>query len=212
MPHPVHCFFGVCDPVDALNAAVAFDRLPHAKHHLVWSSHANHDHLYSLNIIRRLIMTFNRPPEIELASKNLLADVPVKSLEQFGLTAEQLMSGNQVSVSGLRALPCFEQNPGMIWLAAKISEVQGDLQTALSWIEKAEDLIAHSNVLSTLPKRWRKQLPLHRIRLLCQLGRTYDACDLMIQTSKVFPVDRAMKDLGETLGLNLELSTDQPAP
>ncbi|MTH96206.1 hypothetical protein E1297_09440 [Roseibium sp. RKSG952] len=202
-PYPVHCFFGICDPVDAQNAVLAQERLTGACMHTLWSSHASHDHLYSLNIIRRLTRTFDRDPAAELGSKQLIAALDPAPLAQFGLLGERLAAGHRIAPDDLQHLPGYPENPGMMMLAARAAGRNGDLQGALSIAEQAERLIADTPVLHTLPKRWRKQLPLFRIENLIALNRLNDARTLLLETVRRFPEDAKMRDLAATLRLEL---------
>lgn len=200
---PVHLYFGVYDPVDAINAATAAQLLPEAQLHLLRSCHASHDHLYSLNLIRRLITTFSRDPETELASKGLLATADMKDLRAFGLLAERLATGETLHPDDVTALTGFAENPGMIRLAAEAAASSGDFSRAVAFLSQAEDLVETDPVLRTLPKRWRKEMPLRRVDCLIASGAAEDARDLLNRTCERFPVDARMADLARSLDIVL---------
>ncbi|MBD1549519.1 hypothetical protein [Roseibium aggregatum] len=200
---PVHLYFGVYDPVDAINAAAAAHLLPEAQLHLLRSCHASHDHLYSLNLIRRIITTFSRDPETELASKGLLAAADMKDLKAFGLLAERLAAGEAIRPDDVTGLTGFAENPGMIRLAAEAAASSGDFSGAIAFLSQAEDLVETDAVLWTLPKRWRKEMPLRRVECLIASGGAQDARDLLKRTCERFPVDTRMADLAKGLDVVL---------
>lgn len=209
---PVHLYFGVYDPVDAVNAATAAQVLPDARLHLLRSCHASHDHLYSLNLIRRIITTFQRDPETELASKSLLAAVEIEDLEAFGLLGERLAAGEPVRTVEVIALTGFAQNPGMIRLAAEAAASSGDKSGAIALLRQAEDLIAADPVVRTLPKRWRKEFPLRRVEWLMGTGALTDARELLTRTFETFPADGRMIELAQDLDrLQAENASVPPA-
>lgn len=197
--HPVHLYFGICDPVDAAQVAPALNFLPGAQCHLLRSSHASHDHLYSLNIIRRIIMTFARNPATELISKGLLATPDLDALERFGVLAETLANGDPVDPVLPSQLAGYAGNPGMMWLRADALVRQGALEEAFDVLLEAETLINGDDVLKTLPKRWRKIFPLRRVELLVQCGKRQAARNLLDETSKQFPLDSRMIQQAEEL-------------
>ncbi len=203
-PHniDIQLYFGGFDPVDAANAAFARDCWPKANLHLLKSSHSNHDHLYSQNIIRRIIRTFERDPAQELASKQLLLpESELVSLSRFGALAEAFAAGRDPAPEDIASLPGYGSNPGMLHLCAEIHAARGNLSEALIQMKTAEDLIEENPVLSSLPKRWRKELPLQRVKWLIQGGQTNEARDLMLSICRTFPVDTAMKHLCESLAI-----------
>ncbi|WP_346893422.1 hypothetical protein [uncultured Roseibium sp.] len=208
----VHLYFGVYDPVDATNAAAAARLLPDTRLHLLRSCHASHDHLYSLNLIRRIITTFQRDPETELASKGLLAAVEIEDLEAFGLLGERLAAGEPVRPEEVIALTGFAESPGMIRLAAEAAASSADRSWAIALLEQAEDLIAADPVIRTLPKRWRKEFPLRRVQWLIGTGALADARELLTRTFETYPADDRMIKLAQDLDrLRAENASVPPA-
>lgn len=197
--HPFHLYFGIYDPVDAAQVALAHTFLPGAQCHLLRSSHASHDHLYSLNIIRRLIMTFARDPATELATKDLLAKPDLDALMCFGALAEALAGCDPVDPARLLRLEGYAGNPGMMQLRAESLVRHGALDEACDVLLQAEALVNADDVLKTLPKRWRKTLPLRRVELLAKVGNLQAARILLEETSERFPLDNRMARLAEDL-------------
>ncbi|MEJ8476760.1 hypothetical protein [Roseibium algae] len=209
-PHAVHLYFGCFDAVDAANAVFAAEDLSWANIHLLRSSHASHDHLYSLNIIRRIIRTFNRDPSAELRSKSLIAGAARDNLRRFGALGEALSSGIDVDPTEIADLPDYPSNPGnpgnpgMMRLAAEAHAARGDTTSALREMQAAQDMIQNDPVLMTLPKRWRKEFPLRRVHWLLGGGREDEARELLAETCRQFPVDDTIRFLAMKLGLKLD--------
>ncbi|WP_417668201.1 hypothetical protein [Roseibium sp.] len=191
----IDLYFGCLDPVDAANAAYAFDQFPSAHIHLLTSSHANHDHLYSLNIIRKIIRTFERDPENELAARDLLSDTSLETLATFGDVGEAMAAGSCRDNAHLRNLPEFDRNPGLMRAEAEILAMQDQFEAGVDLLTRAEEVIATDPVLKTLPKRWRKELPLLKVRWLQQAGKPMDAKAVLEQACATFPIDTAMRSL-----------------
>lgn len=200
---PVHLYFGIHDPVDAVNAACAARVLPAAELHLLHSCHASHDHLYSLNLVRRITTTFARDPAAELASKDLIADPDLEDLERFGRLAEGLAAGHRIARDEITALAGFQQNPGMMRLAAEAAAQTGSHDDAARYLKQAEDLIEADPVLRTLPKRWRKEFPLRRAECLLKAGNRTAAQAVFRQACGTFPVDDRMKAMARTMDVVL---------
>ncbi|MEP1881521.1 MAG: hypothetical protein ABJJ38_11475, partial [Roseibium sp.] len=197
----LNLYFGCFDAVDAAGASSAKELLPKARRHLLRSTHANHDHLYSLNIIRRLIRTFERDPARELASKQLNCGIAECELRIFGNLGEAFASGAVVDPPDLAQLEAFHLNPGIMQLAAKAQARAGDLDKALDTMAETEALIENDPVLRGLPKRWRKQLPLQRVNWFLEAGRPEMARRLLTETLERFPADEAMLTLAKQLEL-----------
>lgn len=208
--HELNLYFGCFDAVDAAGASTAKGLLPKARRHLLRSTHANHDHLYSLNIIRRLIRTFERDPARELASKQLNCDISANDLRAFGDLGEAFASGAMVDPADIAKLDAFQVNPGLVRLAAEAHARAGDLDKALETMKKAEALVESDPVLQGLPKRWRKQLPLQRVNWLFKAGQTEVARQLLTETLERFPADEAMLTLAKQLGLG-STASKQPS-
>lgn len=200
---PVHLYFGILDPVDAVNAVTADHALPSARLHLLRSCHASHDHLYSINVIRRIISTFSRDPKTELASKNLIATTDLTTLKQFGSLAERLVEKKPVAPAEVLELEGYSENPGMMRLAANAHAMAGDITEALATLEQAETLVQTDPVLRTLPKRWRRTLPMRRVELLMTRGDRQGAKEVLSWIADTFPINERMVELASALGMEL---------
>ncbi len=215
---PFWTYFGVFEGTDARGAASLLS-VHRGEHSSVSklnilplrSCHACHDHLYSLNLIRRITSTFTRDPATEVASKGLLADpeidANVEVLRGFAEETEQLAAGGTPDVSNLLSL--FERssgNPGILRLAAESSAAAGDFSEALAIMLRAEKIIEADSVLHTLPKRWRKAMPLRRVEWLIELQQTAAAGDLLRIVADTYPVDEAMLELAGKLDVDLSKS------
>lgn len=201
--HPLDLYFGAFDPVDAANASLAERLLPKARNNILKSSHASHDHLYSLNVIRKIIRTFERSVQAELTARDLYSSDTPQALAEFGRLAEDLASGECPDPSRVRGLPGFATNPGMMRLAAEAEAARSNLPDALDQMQRAETFVEGDPVASTLPKRWRKELPLRRVDWLQASNRIEEARDLLALTCSRFPVDAGMIARAEQLGLTL---------
>ena len=195
----LHLYYGIYDPVDAANAAAANTLLPGAELHLLHSCHASHDHLYSLNLIRRIITTFSRNPGTELASKDLLAVLDLDTMRAFGDLAEIHAGRGGVSLNDITSLKGFEEHPGMLALAAEVAVAGEDLPQAVNFLASADSLIRSVRVLSTLPKRWRKTFPLRHAELMIEMGDLEAAGHLLDRTFAEFPADARMNTLARRL-------------
>lgn len=200
-------YFGCFDGTDALNAARAADLLPQALLHCLASTHGSHDHLYTLNLIRRITGTFQRDPETELASKGLILHPSLAALTDFGQLFERFATGECPAPEALSALPEFDRNPGMRALAAEFEARAGQTEAALCRLELLEREIVADPVWQGLPKRWRKKLPLRRVEILRDSGDAVRARAALQAACTAFPVDDQMVALGATLGVPLDVKS-----
>ncbi|WP_417694775.1 hypothetical protein [Roseibium sp.] len=203
---PFHLYWGCLDPVDAGNAALAQKHLPFAQIHLLSSSHSSHDHLFSLNLIRRIIMTFERDPAHELTSKGILRQDGRADLAGFGALFVAFTNSEPLTAEAVTSLAGFDENPGMQRLAAEVLARDGQLEEAVAMLERAEAQVTADPVLVTVPKRWRKQLPFRRATWLAASGRTAEARELLLASSEIFAIDPSMNALAEELGCSLNRS------
>ncbi|GGB60914.1 hypothetical protein GCM10011316_36150 [Roseibium aquae] len=204
-----HLYYGLFDGTDAANAAYAAQHMPQASLHGLSSSHAAHDHLYSLNVIRRLITTFNRDPAVELAAKHLVYPGGMTDAAMFGAAQEAFSAGDHVPPGRLAAAPGFARNPGIRLLHAEALGRAGDQAGMIVALGNLDHAIETHDIWGKLPKRWRKQIPLRRVEALVALGRCSEAREALAQTCKRFPVDENMRKLSQALDLALG---DVPGP
>jgi hypothetical protein len=182
---------GLFDPYDAgvfarlAEAAIrGIDLVP------VRSVHAVHDHLYTVNVVRRIIGTFDRPAAEAVAARDLLhPPVDRAALLRLSALARDLAGGRAVEPGAVAALG-LAGNPGAGLVEADAFARAGDPAAAEARLARLEDEIAASPTLATLPKRWRKGVYVRRIALLSGLGRTEAAARLAAEASRLFPADR----------------------
>ncbi|NVK34244.1 MAG: hypothetical protein HWE23_07180 [Rhodobacteraceae bacterium] len=209
----MNLYYGCLDPVDAANAVRSHNLWPQAQLHCLNSTHGNHDHLYSLNLIRRITRTFERSAAAELKSKALPLSPDFDGLEAFGSLFETLSTGQAIDPASIEALSTYKTNPGMMRLKADALADQGLFADAITELHRAETLISSNPVLQTLPKRWRKELPLREVQWLMDFGANDEARALLAETAAHFSADTAMRELATKLGVSLAVDpAPSPAP
>ncbi|EFO31245.1 hypothetical protein TRICHSKD4_3476 [Roseibium sp. TrichSKD4] len=201
-PHSVHLYYGGFDGTDAANVARAADNLSQTYIHLLASTHASHDHLYSRNVIRQLIKTFDRDPQTLLVPKSLLLDADLASLSAFGRLWETFSKGETLQLDELKALPIFNSNPGLQWLYAEAVSQNGDVTKAAHLLEHLDQAIEAQPVWRTLPKRWRKQIPLRRADMLLDAGYRSQAAHVLEDAFVRFSADDRMRSLAKRAGFS----------
>ena len=208
--HPLHLYFGHFDAADAAGAARVLSRktkspaMAGIRLHELASCHASHDHLYALNVIRKIIRTFERDPAAELAARDLLQPLPPTFHAGFAQAAELLAQGIVPDEAELLQLSGLAPNHiGLLRLRADAAAACGNLESALALMTEAEAQIASHPSLSALPKRWRKDLTLARIRWMADLGRQAAAADLLRFLAAQMPHDSKVLTLAGELGINL---------
>ncbi len=169
---PLHLIFGGFDAADCHSAGLLFgrDAPPNVRWHLLRSSHANHDHLYTLNIIRKLTRTFERELDREINERGLALEMDLKSIAAFAAMGRAFAAGHALDPQILPQLPAYEANPGMQLLQANIFSRLGEEALALATLEAAQAQIEADPILNKAPKRWRKLFPMGRVKLLEQSG------------------------------------------
>lgn len=199
--HPVHLYYGCFDGTDAANAAIAMDWFPHATLHLLASTHASHDHLYSLNIIRRIIRTFDRDPAPELRSKELYAAFDRESLQRYGNFVERRADGPLPTPDEVQSEPDYTNNPGLQLLHAEMLARHGNPEAAAQELAELEERVSAHPLWRSLPKRWRRLMPLRRTALLLDIGNSTEAGRVFDTMRARFPLDEPMEDLARRLGI-----------
>ncbi|GGF03437.1 hypothetical protein H1W37_09425 [Stappia taiwanensis] len=158
-PHPVQVVFGLLDPIDAAGAtALAGRQDANPMLHVLRlrSSHAAHDHLYSLNIIRKLITRYDRDLEAMCAERGLIAEDAPADVARFAEVASGLVLGNPDALGEALRDPYARHNPGYALCLATALIAAGRWEEAEARLAEAQALIDVDPVLSGLPKRWRK--------------------------------------------------------
>ncbi|WP_417771289.1 hypothetical protein [Stappia sp.] len=158
-PHPLTLVFGLHDPVDAAGFArlAAQPRPEHLRLLALRSPHASHDHLYTLNIIRKLIVRFDRDLGGLCAERGLIAPEAAHGLASaFGVAGERFADGDGLSGAALAEELDTTGNPGHALLAAQAFLREGSPNAALALLETAIALNEADPSLAAQPKRWRK--------------------------------------------------------
>jgi hypothetical protein len=171
------------------------------------SSHELHDHLYSLNVIRRVIAGFSRDLEAEAASKGLAVAVPDwERYRRFAALAAALRRGDPVDPAAVRELG-LPDNPGTAWLEAEALAAAGDATGAERRLAGLDGAVRSSPVLSSLTKRYLKEIPRRRIALLDALGRHDAALAVAARAAADYPTDEEFAAAAEG-----GTATDRPTP
>ncbi len=185
------------DPYDAgVGARLAAYQLPDAVTLVpLRSSHEVHDHLYSLNIIRKVVATFNRDISDEAAARGLLAQ-PVDWPAHANLAAARSAfdTGASVDLDALCGL-LPERNPGLTLLAVDLAERSGHIDRAIELLADLDAAIMSDAVMSGLAKRYLKQVPRRRIQLLSRVGETVAAHRVAVEAAVRFPTDEGFATL-----------------
>lgn len=179
------------DPYDAgVGARLAGRRLPDEVTLVpLRSSHEVHDHLYSLNIIRKVVATFRRDIALEAAARGLLVStVDWSAHARLAAARAAFDAGAALDPDGLvDILP--DTNPGLTLLVAEAAERAGDIGRAEVLLAKLDAAIVADTVLSGLAKRYLKDVPRRRIRLLRDMGDIAASRRVAAEAAARFPTD-----------------------
>ena len=159
------------------------------------SSHEVHDHLYSLNIIRKVVATFRRDIAVEASARGLLmqsVDWPAHA--RLAAARAAFNAGANVDSDALLGL-LPDINPGLTLLAAEVAERAGGVGRATELLAGLDKAIASDVILSGLAKRYLKEVPRRRIRLLTQAGELAAARQVAIESVARFPTDEGFAAL-----------------
>lgn len=155
------------------------------------SSHELHDHLYSLNVIRKVTATFRRDIAVEAAARGLLIDaVDWPAMARLAAAHLAFEAGDDLDPEEVMAL-LPGVNPGLTLLAADAATRRGDLAQAERLLADLDAAIIADPVLSGLTKRYLKDVPRRRIGLLTALGDTNAALAAAREAAQRFPTDEA---------------------
>lgn len=192
-----HVIVPLFDPYDAgVGARLAALSLPDQVTLVpLRSSHEVHDHLYSLNIIRKVVATFRRSLADEAAARGLLvgpADWPAHA--RFAAARATFDAGADLDPDALLGL-LPETNPGLTLLAAEAAERTGDIGRAAALLGELDGAITSDIVLSGLAKRYLKEVPRRRIRLLDEMGDVTASRRVAGEAAARFPTDEGFATL-----------------
>ena len=196
LAHPVHLYFGHLDPVDSAGVARVLAQGLGSRLFDLASCHASHDHLYTLNVIRKITRTFDRDPEDELVARGLIRPLPRAFHAGFAAAGEAFAAGERLTPEQLDALAALAPgHAGLLRLRAEAVAGTGDLALAVDLMQAAEAAIARDPALHGLPKRWRKDLPLARAGWMLALGQTDAAVALLADCRETFGPDERIDTL-----------------
>jgi len=187
---------GLYDPYDAgVGARLAGAALPETVALVpLRSSHELHDHLYSLNVIRKVTATFRRDIATEAAARGLLVEaVDWGGMASVATARLEFDAGADLDPSSLERM-LSDVNPGLTLLVAEAAERRGDLEMAESLLARLDAVIVADPVLSGLTKRYLKEIPRRRIRLLSALGDWGVARTVAAEACRRFPTDEAFAE------------------
>ena len=164
------------------------------------SSHEVHDHLYSLNVIRKVTATFRRDIGVEAAARGLLVrSVDWSAHARFAAARAAFDAGAPLDPDAVMGL-LPENNPGLALLAAEAAERAGDIGRAEALLAELDAAIADDAILSGLVKRYLKDVPRRRIRLLRDAGDSAAARRIAAEAATRFPTDEGFAAFVEDLG------------
>lgn len=156
----------------------------------VWSAHEVHDHLYTVNVVRRIIGTFDRPARAAVAERDLLAEtVPPHRLAAYSRLALALAAGAAVAPDDVAALDLAGHLGAEVLQADSLAAAGriAEAQAALAAIDASLD---HDRRRASLPKRFRKTIVMRRITLAERHGARELAAALSAEAARRYPSDR----------------------
>ncbi len=201
--HPTHLFFGLFDWVDT-RGYLAVRSLPPCENrncYGVAGPHALHDQLYSLNIVRQLIKTFQRDASKLLSDRNLLAEPSLEDCETLVQLGEALARGEVMQL--------YEEprpitiNPGYGLLKAEHLTLQGRPREGAQLLQDWHHKLQNDAVMRTTPKRWRKSFLIRTSELYLGCYDHEKAADALIECARQLPIDERMLQIAAQLGLVL---------
>ncbi|KZL19498.1 hypothetical protein PsAD2_01776 [Pseudovibrio axinellae] len=193
--YPVHLFFGLFDWVDT-SGYLNIQRLPWDKNRHCYGlagPHALHDQLYTLNIIRQLIKTFNRNvPELLLARQLMIA--PSMDECEALVSLGRRLAQNEAPVVQ-ETMASILGNPGYGKLEAERLAIHEKPYEGAQLLFKWHRAIQNDAVMMTTPKRWRKEFLIRAAELYEHSSDIKRAKDALLECTGLFPIDARMTDL-----------------
>lgn len=190
---PATLVFGIFDPVDAGGAVALSGRsLPETIRVLrLASPHASHDHLYTLNIARKLIAGFDRDLAALCGERGLIAADTDAELARFAdfakARADDRLSADAIAAA--RRDPYRARNPGYALETALALADAGSPAEAAKELAGAQAAIETGPAARALPKRWLKTFWRERIAVLREAGEDHAADALAREAGQRFPAD-----------------------
>lgn len=207
LPFRTHVFFGLYDWVDAYGYD-KIRRLPPHEHLNVYglkSPHSSHDHLYTLNIVRRIIKSFNRDIELILKEKNISCEMGRSDLEIFVQLGQSLQDPTllpgKIKENSQEKLAYRHPGHALLWAEAKARI--GTFESALAVLDYWQQLFGTDTDLRNCPKRWRKSFPLLEIDILRRADRLDDAVQSLNALVARYPVCERVRETAAALSVSL---------
>lgn len=200
---PLDLVFGLFDPADGATAAAIAGLPPSPTRRLVpvASTHEVHDHLFSLNVVRRAIAGFSRPIADEVAAKGLLVPAPDwAALARLGAIAADVHVGGAWPAPATVDALGLGVHPGAALLAAEGEAASGHPGAGADRLGDVLAALAADPALATLPKRAVKPLARRMIELLAAAGRADEAARQAALWRDAHPDDAGLQALAAGLG------------
>ncbi len=200
----VDVIIGLFDAYDASVAARLHQRaLPGLHLVTLRSSHELHDHLYSVNVIRKVIMTFARDIALEAAARGLVENVAnFSAYETFDRLDLAHRAGQPVEGADLPDAPAaynldgaalealsLDGNPGLELLRADVAAGKGAFEAAIGRLVALEARITADPALASLPKRYLKTVPRRLIAWQLAAGFAEAARQTARDAQRRYPTD-----------------------
>lgn len=187
--HPVTLCWGLFDPSDAASWALCAQNISNPQVSLVpvGSGHAVHDHLHTVNIIRRMVKNPDNGLADWCAKRGVLAHSPDPTAHmRFFELAAAFDRGEAIKPEEAQALG-LDTNPGLQRLAAEIEVRGGNLQAAADRLGRLFFHIQDDPALYDLPHRWVKPICRRRLVLLQAAGFSVEAEIFRQQCAAIYP-------------------------
>ncbi len=187
--HPITLCWGLFDASDAASWGLCARTVqnPHVKLVPVGSGHAVHDHLHTVNVVRRIIANPNHDLAGWVEKRGLLLAKPDPQAHlAFHTLATCFTQGDAVSLADVQALQ-LDDNIGLQRLAAEIEARHGDLQAAADRLGEVFWRIQREEALTDLPHRWVKPIARRRLDWLQKAGLISDATDFRAACAAIYP-------------------------
>lgn len=202
LKQPVTLLFGLYDWIDASQFLLAKQLGPLDNLSVVGVAgpHALHDQLYSTNIIRQLIKTFERDITRLISDKKFISSESIECLQAF------VVLGHCVATSDHRHLGQLQLNaallarhPGYGLLAADRLMLLDKPHKAAMLLQEWHSRINASELLRSTPKRWRKIFLVKAVEAHMAANAFDEAAETLQMCFDVFPMDEHMLTLAEQL-------------
>ena len=202
LKHPVVLLFGLFDWIDASQFLLAQQLGPLDNLNVVGLAgpHALHDQLYSTNIIRQLIKTFERDITRLVSDKKLISSESIECLQAFAVLGHCVATSDHRHLGQLQLDgTLLARHPGYGLLAADRLILLGKPHKAAMLLQEWHHRITTSELLKSTPKRWRKSFLINAVEAFMAADAFDEAAETLQMCFDVFPTDEHMLTLAERL-------------